>query len=94
MFGVYYRPPDQEEPVDEAFLCQLQVSHSQALILMGNFNHLDICWQGNMDSCKGSRRLLESLDGNFLFQVLDRRTRSEALLDIVLSSMENIVKDI
>ena len=42
--GVYYRPPDQEEEVDEAFYRQLKVaSQSQALVLMGDFNHPDIC---------------------------------------------------
>jgi len=41
--GVCYRPPDQGEPVDEAFLLQLQeVSCSRALVLMGDFNHMDI----------------------------------------------------
>jgi len=36
--GVWYRPSDQEEPVDEAFLLQLwEVLHSQALVLMGEF---------------------------------------------------------
>jgi len=41
--GVYYRPPDQEEEVDEAFYRQLKVvSQSQALFLMGDFNHPDI----------------------------------------------------
>ena len=39
MVGVYYRPPDQEELVDEAFPCQLQeVSCSQVLILKGFFS--------------------------------------------------------
>ncbi|GAB0202653.1 hypothetical protein GRJ2_002730900 [Grus japonensis] len=34
--GVYYKPPDQEEEVDEAFYRQLEVaSRSQALVLMG-----------------------------------------------------------
>ena len=43
---IYYRPTDQEKPADEAFLCQLQeVSCSQALILIGDFNPLDIHWQ-------------------------------------------------
>ena len=38
--GVYYRPPNQGEPTDEAFLLQLQeASHSQALILLRDFNH-------------------------------------------------------
>jgi len=42
--GVYYRPPDQEEEVEEeAFYRQLQVaSQSQALVLTGDFNHPDI----------------------------------------------------
>lgn len=46
--GVYYRPPDHGEPVDEAFLLQLQeVSHSHTLILMRDLNHSDVCWQNN-----------------------------------------------
>jgi len=44
--GVYYRPPDQEEEVDEAFYRQLKVaSQSQALVLMGDFDHPDISWE-------------------------------------------------
>jgi len=47
--GVYYRPPDQEEEVDEAFYRQLKVaSQSQALVLMGDFIHPDICWKDHI----------------------------------------------
>ena len=47
--GVYYRPPDQDEEADEAFQKQLDVaSHSQALVLMGDFNYPDICWISSM----------------------------------------------
>lgn len=36
-------PPDDEEEIDDAFYRQLEVaSWSQALVLMGDFNHLDI----------------------------------------------------
>lgn len=39
--SVYYRPPNQEEGVDEVFHRQLKVdSESQALVLMVDFNHL------------------------------------------------------
>jgi len=38
----YYRLPGQREPVDEILLQLQDVSHSQALILMGDFNHPDI----------------------------------------------------
>jgi len=42
--GAYYRPPDQEEEVDEAFYTQLkEASQSQALVLIEDFNHPDIC---------------------------------------------------
>jgi len=44
--GVYYRPPDQEEEVNEAFYRQLKVAlQSQALVLMRDFNQPDICWK-------------------------------------------------
>ena len=68
-------PPDQEEAVDEAFLLQLQeVSHSQALVLMGDFKHPDICWDSGMAGGKQSRRFLESVKDNFLVQVIDGPT--------------------
>ena len=51
MVGVCYRPPGQGEPVDEAFLLQLQeVPLSQALVLMGDFNDPDICWDSGRQS--------------------------------------------
>ena len=67
---------------------------SQALILVGDFNHMDICWKDHTVSCKRSRRLLESIDDIFLYQVLDRLTRGEALLDILLTNAEEIIKGI
>ncbi len=41
---VCYRPLVMRSMLMEAFLLELQeVSHSQALVLMGDFNHPDIC---------------------------------------------------
>jgi len=65
--GVCYRPPDQDVEVDEAFYRQLQAaSQSQALVLMGDFNHPDICWEDHTAKHIQSRRLLHSIDDNFL----------------------------
>lgn len=87
----YYRPPDQWEPVDEAFFLQLQeASHSEALILVGDFKHLDICWENDMVGCKQSWRFVESVEDNFPVQILDKPTRDEALLDLVCSNAEEI----
>jgi len=65
--GVYYRPPEQEEEVDEAFYRQLKVSsRSQALVLMGDLKHPDICWKDNTARCTQSRSFLQNIDDNFL----------------------------
>ena len=42
--GVCYRPLDQEAEIDEDFFRQLEgVSHLHILVLIGDFNHRDIC---------------------------------------------------
>ncbi|KAJ7414022.1 hypothetical protein WISP_86763 [Willisornis vidua] len=70
--GVYYRPPDQEEEVCMAFYGQLEIAlWSQALVLLGNFNHPDIC-RGTEDS--------------FLMQVMEEPMRKGVLLDLVLTN--------
>jgi len=51
VFGVYYEPSDQVEPVDGAFFLQLQEA-LQALVLLGDFNHPDICWKSSTVSCR------------------------------------------
>ncbi|GAB0179484.1 hypothetical protein GRJ2_000413700 [Grus japonensis] len=95
--GVYYRLPDQGEPVDEAFLLQLQeTSHLQALILLRDSNHPDICGKNSTENCEQSRRLLETIEDNlnFLIQVTDSPTRAETFLDLLLTSMEELIKDV
>jgi len=73
--GVCYRPPDQEEAVDKAFLLQLQeVSRSLAPVLMGDFNHPHISWDSGMAVSRQSRRFLESVEDNLLVPVIDRPT--------------------
>jgi len=62
MVGVYCTQPDQQEPVGEVFLLQLQeASCSQAPILLGDFSHPDICWKRSTARCKQPRRLLECI---------------------------------
>jgi len=60
--GVYYRPPDQGEPTDEAFFLQLQKAlHLQSLILLGDFNHPNMCWKSSTVSGRQSSRFLNAL---------------------------------
>jgi len=87
--GVYYRPPDREEEVYEAFHRQLKVaSQSQALALMGDFSHPDISWEGHTASHMQSRRFLQSIDDNFLMHVVEEPTKRGVLLDLVLTKRD------
>lgn len=88
-------PPHQGEPVDESILPQLQEAlSSQAFILMKDLNHSDTFWENNSAACKLSRKLLKSIDYNFLVQVLDRHSRGETFLDLVLTNTEKIIKEV
>lgn len=78
MVGVYYRLNDKEEPVDEAFLLQLQEAlRSQALVLMRDFNCPDICC--STVRCRQSRRLL---------------ARDNALLDPLVTNARQLIGNI
>jgi len=68
----YCRPLSQVKPVDEAIYLQLQeVTRLQELILLGYFNHLDVCWKSSMASCRQSKKLLECIEDNRLSQVIE-----------------------
>ncbi|KAM6103455.1 uncharacterized protein LJ206_014212 [Theristicus caerulescens] len=93
--GVYCRPPDQGEPIDKDFFLQLQeASHSQALVLLGDFNHPDICWESNTAGGRQSRRLLECMEDNFLSQVTDSPTIGDAILDLVVTNVSELIGDV
>lgn len=72
--GICYRPPDQEEQVDETFYTRLEVaSYLQALVLMGVFNYPSICWRKNTAGDNQSRRFLEDIDHIFLTEVTEEQ---------------------
>ncbi|GAB0204009.1 mitochondrial enolase superfamily member 1 [Grus japonensis] len=88
-------PPDQGEPIDKAFLLQLQeASCLQALILLGDFNHPDICWKSSMATYRQSRRLLECIEDNFLSQVIDSPTRGDVILGLMVINGSELISDI
>ena len=92
--GVCYRPPDQEEEVDEAFYKQLEVAlPPPALVLMGDFNHPDICWQSNKARHTRSRQFLQCIGDYFLTQVVGDLMWRGVLLDLVFTSEEGLVRD-
>ena len=66
----------------------------RALVLMGDFNHPDICWDSGMAGGRQSGRFLESVEDSFLVRVIDGPTRGEALLDWVLINEEESIREV
>uniref|UniRef100_K7F0X2 Endonuclease/exonuclease/phosphatase domain-containing protein n=1 Tax=Pelodiscus sinensis TaxID=13735 RepID=K7F0X2_PELSI len=95
LVGVCYRPPNQVDEVDEAFFGQLrEASRSQALVLVGDFNHPDICWETNTAVHSQSRKFLENVGDNFLTQVQKDLTRGRVQLDLLLTNREELIGEV
>ncbi|GAB0179159.1 hypothetical protein GRJ2_000381200 [Grus japonensis] len=93
--GVCYRSPDQGDGADEALYRQIgAASRSQALVLMGDFNHPDICRRDNAAERKQSMKFLECVRDNFLLQVIEEPTRRGAMLDLILTNKEGLVGNV
>ncbi|PKU28864.1 dtw domain-containing protein 2 [Limosa lapponica baueri] len=86
--GVCYKPPEKDDQADETLYKQIrEASCSQALVVMGNFNHPDSCWKDNTVGHKKSRKFLECVDDNFL-QMVEKPKRNGLMLDLVLTNKE------
>lgn len=82
--SVYYWPSDEE--IDESLYRQLEVaSQSCALIIMGDFDHSDLCQKSNTMRHKQTQWFLQCMDYNFLTQVVEDPMRRGVLLDLVLT---------
>ena len=67
LLEVCCRPPNQDEEVDEVSYKMLaEVLQSLALVFVGDFSLLDICWKYNTAERKQSGRFLECVQDNFL----------------------------
>ncbi|TRZ07325.1 hypothetical protein HGM15179_019139 [Zosterops borbonicus] len=95
LLGVCYRPRNQEEEVDNLFYKQLEtVSGSSALVLVGDFNLPDICWELNTAEKGQSRKFLECMDDNFLSQLVGELTRGDTMLHLLFTNRDGLVGDV
>ncbi|TRZ13846.1 hypothetical protein HGM15179_013263 [Zosterops borbonicus] len=70
------------------------VSGSTALVLVGDFNLPDICWELNTAEKRQSRKFLECMDDNFLSQLVGEPTRGETMLDLLFTNRDGLVEDV
>ncbi|PKU37320.1 mitochondrial fission process protein 1 [Limosa lapponica baueri] len=89
VLGVCYRPPNQDEEADEVFYKWLsEVSQSPALVLVGDFNLLDICWKYNTAESRQARTFLECMEDNFLTQLVSEPTRGGTSLGLLFTEKD------
>ncbi|RMC14259.1 hypothetical protein DUI87_09350 [Hirundo rustica rustica] len=95
LLGIFCHPPNQEEEVDNLFYKQLEnVSESPALVLVGDFNLPDICWELNTAEKRQSREFLECVEDNFLLQLVSDPTRGGTMLDLLFANRDGLVGDV
>ena len=90
-----YRSPDKKGEVDEAFYKQLKAAlQSQVVVLMGDFNHPNICWVSSMARHVWSRWFLQYAEDDVLAQVVEEPIRQGVLLDPAPSNRNGLVRDV
>ena len=90
LVGVCYRSPGSSVEEDRALFRMLgNVKDSKAMIV-GDFNFGDINWE-RQEATGQSKEFLDSVNDNFLYQHVNEETRGRNILDLVLSSEENMV---
>ncbi|XP_073409523.1 uncharacterized protein [Dendrobates tinctorius] len=93
--GIYYRPPVQAEDMDELFMHQMaKFSKKYDIVVMGDFNYPDICWESLSGKTNRSRKFLSSLADNFIFQKVGEKTRGTATLDLIPINREEMVEEV
>ena len=108
--GVVYRSPDQRADIDDIMYGELnyQIARHQPTVIMGDFNLRSINWNnidvrsyyternrgGRALRQTSSEKLIELMQENFLIQSVKEPTRQDSILDLVLSTDENLVQNL
>ena len=71
-----------------------EVSRSLPLVLVGDFNFPDICWNYNTADKEQSWRFLEYVGDNFLTQLVREPMRGSNILDLLFVNRESLVGDV
>ncbi|RMC01239.1 hypothetical protein DUI87_22188 [Hirundo rustica rustica] len=92
LLGVCYRPPSQEEEVDNLLYKQLKnVSGWSARVLVGDFNLPDICWELHTAERRQSRKFLACMEDNFLSRLVGEPTRGRTIFDLLFANRDGLV---
>ena len=90
-----YRPPHQLQDIDDDLYHTLStLTHNRLSLVMGDFNGA-ASWE-EMKSLSGAegQRIIDFVNTEFLYQWVDKPTRGNNILDLVLSTEDNLISDL
>lgn len=93
LVGVCYRPPSNNKICDEAMYELITRASREHVLIMGDFNFPELDWEKS-ETLDDSHPFIECVNDNFLFQGVIECTRSSNILDLVLTSEENMIDNV
>ena len=90
--GVCYRSPSANDEENDALLNMIRsvAEKEKSLLLVGDFNYPRINWE-ELDVSGDGEAFLDIIEDNFLCQHVTQATRGTNILDLVISSEEELV---
>ena len=93
LVGVCYRPPSSNKMCDDAMYELITRASREHVLIMGDFNFPELDW-AKSETLDDSHPFIECVNDNFLFQGVIECTRSSNILDLVLTSEENMIDNV
>jgi len=93
LVGVCYRVPDSSGENDSGLHELIRKATKMPCIIMGDFNH-HIDWNQRRGKNTADELFVECMDENFLTQHVLQPTREENILDLVISTEEDMIEDV
>ena len=93
MIGVCYRAPAISNIEEMNLFNTMREMAKKPSIIMGDFNFPDVNWS-SMEAGPTGEAFMDLVQDSFLFQNVDRPTRSDNMLDLVFSSELDMVKEL
>jgi ribonucleases P/MRP protein subunit RPP40 len=93
LIGICYRPPASLKVNDEGLFNLISIASKHKVLIMGDFNFPELNW-GEAESLDDSHPFLKCINDNYLLQGVVECTRGKNILDLVLTSEENMVENL
>ena len=94
LMGVAYRPEKGHIYNLERICKSINAINTDNVILMGDFNFRQIDWENGDTNCEVAQLFLDTVEDNLLTQMVDKPTRGNNILDLLLTGNTNIIEDV